>query len=715
LIVADNVTSETMSIYDLDDPAMPLWMQFNSGGTHPTQYTLGQDSWGTITSLFALNGRIYIGRTAAGFVTVDFANDYGERDSTDGHHRYVNIANRNASSEDIVLFGGSYYIPNGTINDIAATVLEGAEIGALGLPIPTVAVATASGISWIHPNGDVYDSTAYGAVNELTTFGRDEWVGANTAATEVVRIYKTAFADGHLEDAGREYLATGIPAILDGDPVLASTSKGVAVGTPDGLSLVKDNPAKSTDSAVAYITSAYNTGYMVGDIRFAGLAGNGTADEEREDRSVKGNDLAETGTIDSAAVATGAELYAYSGFTASDYLSRAYDADFDFGTGDFSVMVWFKTTDGSGTQHMVDRSASTAVQRWSIQMNSSGQVRIYISDGTNSDATAATQLWNDGNWHLAVGVKRGTSSLEMYIDGKLTSADTSLAATSTLSDGDAVLKVGVRAAVEEDEFTGSLSLLRISATAPTPQQIKEIYEAEKPLFAANAKCLLQGDNATVQGLAYDKSTGILQATQAASTTNASATMFRGLEVADTFLGNAHDSSWTYNSATLLAANGGVSAYYRSGGSLLCDLPAIDVRSALNEDATKLPDDGKLHFSGVTTDATPTVIGQIPISENESVVIRAKMWGKRYNYTTSSWWLLGEIVQNYYRDIGGNVIEPSETPTMSLIDEGSAALDFTLEESTASQTMQLKVTGGATRIEWTASVEVQRISDKTYER
>jgi hypothetical protein len=226
---------------------------------------------------------------------------------------------------------------------------------------------------------------------------------------------------------------------------------------------------------------------------------------------------------------------------------------------------------------------------------------------------------------------------------------------------------------------------------------------------------LQGDNATVQGLAYDKSTGILQATQAASTTNASATMFRGLEVADTFLGNAHDSSWTYNSATLLAANGGVSAYYRSGGSLLCDLPAIDVRSALNEDATKLPDDGKLHFSGVTTDATPTVIGQIPISENESVVIRAKMWGKRYNYTTSSWWLLGEIVQNYYRDIGGNVIEPSETPTMSLIDEGSAALDFTLEESTASQTMQLKVTGGATRIEWTASVEVQRISDKTYER
>ena len=54
-----------------------------------------------------------------------------------------------------------------------------------------------------------------------------------------------------------------------------------------------------------------------------------------------------------------------------------------------------------------------------------------------------------------------------------------------------------------------MALWRISATAPTAAQIKEIYEAEKPLFQENAKCTLNGSSDGVQCLAYDDSTELL--------------------------------------------------------------------------------------------------------------------------------------------------------------------------------------------------------------
>ena len=60
------------------------------------------------------------------------------------------------------------------------------------------------------------------------------------------------------------------------------------------------------------------------------------------DRSVNANGLQVHGTITKSAVATGADLVAYSGFSASNYLEQPYNTDLDFGTGDFSMMGWAK-------------------------------------------------------------------------------------------------------------------------------------------------------------------------------------------------------------------------------------------------------------------------------------------------------------------------------------------------------------------------------------
>ena len=59
------------------------------------------------------------------------------------------------------------------------------------------------------------------------------------------------------------------------------------------------------------------------------------------------NGLQVFGTVTKTAVATGADLVAYSGFSASNYLEQPYNSDLDFGTGDFSFMVWLNTPDNS--------------------------------------------------------------------------------------------------------------------------------------------------------------------------------------------------------------------------------------------------------------------------------------------------------------------------------------------------------------------------------
>jgi hypothetical protein len=63
---------------------------------------------------------------------------------------------------------------------------------------------------------------------------------------------------------------------------------------------------------------------------------------------------------------------------------------------------------------------------------------------------------------------------------------------------------------------------------------------------------------------------------------------------------------------------------------------------------------------------------------------------------------------------GNVVEESEG--MKLVESDAASTDIDLVADTSAQTIQIKVTGiSATRMVWKATVEVQRITERSYER
>ena len=117
-------------------------------------------------------------------------------------------------------------------------------------------------------------------------------------------------------------------------------------------------------------------------------------------------------------------------------------------------------------------------------------------------------------------------------------------------------------------------------------------------------------------------------------------------------------------------------------------------------------------------ATPTVIGHIPIAIGEKVTVKARVQASVYNITS---------LNGYYEEITATFQRPYDTgtvavhtsfsnPTHSLSDTTLAGLDVELNANDTAKTCEVKVTGSASyRMQWNATVEVQRISEKTYER
>jgi hypothetical protein len=750
LLVVDNASGAGgITVYDLDDPSMPMFMVFSKSGTSINSQSLCSTD-DQISCVYALNGRIYFGTSSGGdyygLRQCDLTTDTYSIYNYGAGERVSPSSDRNAIHDwAAISANAAKKIVNNTVNDVAATIVEGSEIGALGLPIPTVAVGCgtggAGGVSIIHANGTVTNWATSGSEGKRVAFTKNNSLLASqgqyvtcfpqhTFYTAVSTSYISSITGGHTyyqHNVGGTSKQVLLGSAAHGNFLGDAIGNDFAAGSTVGLSLVKKNDGNNDEGAIAYITSDYNTGYQLGDIRLAVAAiKNATVTAYDEtgnfgDRSVKGNTLTNSGTITCTPVATGAEAYGLSGFDTSNYLSRANDTDFDFGTGDFSISLWVKNTDWSGDKRLLGRSESTTAKRLSLYASGT-TLTLYLRDGADTLIYNTNVLKNNVWQH--VFAFRKSSKLYLYVDGR--SVATPVASTTNITPTSAAaLVIGAEtfdnlSSISNPLTNGSLSLVRISATAPTPTQVKEIYEAEKPLFRSGAKCLLsQVTHTAVNDLAYDNSSDLLYVGTTSADAGDSVSVYRGLERVDTKDGQ--DLGWDGASANLLAAAGGVVGYARTSGTggLVLDIPPFDVRGDTNISDSKSSNDGKIRFTGVTAStATPTVIGHIPIAIGEKVTVKARVQASVYNTTS---------LNGYYEEITATFQRPYDTgtvaahtsfsnPTHSLSDTTLAGLDVELSANDTAKTCEVKVTGSASyRMQWNATVEVQRISEKTYER
>jgi len=239
-----------------------------------------------------------------------------------------------------------------------------------------------------------------------------------------------------------------------------------------------------------------------------------------EDRSVNNNGLAVYGTVTKSAVATGADLVAYSNFSTSNHLRQPPNSNMNIGTGDAYEMIWYKTTVTSGYLMLISyeggaNGTDDYGKPFNIRLETGNIVGYASHNGFSTYDTFSHPIDTaDGLWHCAAWVKRG-QVFELYIDGEFVGSDTGAVGSNALSDANTELVIGARkrGKVPGDSvepFTnGSLALARIGKSAPFPEQIKKMYEDEKCLFHENAKATLYGSSDAVTALAFDDTTNLL--------------------------------------------------------------------------------------------------------------------------------------------------------------------------------------------------------------
>ncbi len=274
--------------------------------------------------------------------------------------------------------------------------------------------------------------------------------------------------------------------------------------------------------------------YCIGANGLTATYDNAFVVECENDRSVNNNGLAVYGTITKTPVATGSNLVAYSGFSASNYLLQPNATP--PGAGNFSLSFWIRPgtlNSGSGSYfHLFSLGTSTTAGQASptgfvLKMttdsgaSSNGYIPYFYSVSTDFGTYDANVYFPLGTWSHCVAGRNG-NVFYMYINGTLVKTGT----TSTTNFTNTYLSIGhpVNNFSNEQGGNAQVSLLRYSTTFPSPEQIRKIYEDEKALFQPNSQCTLYGPSDAVTALAYDDTTKLLSVG-----TSSGRSDFQGLE------------------------------------------------------------------------------------------------------------------------------------------------------------------------------------------
>jgi len=153
---------------------------------------------------------------------------------------------------------------------LALPALPGALRDGAGLPIPTVAVATAGGCSVIHPDGRVVSITD-GTGHEAVSFVSDTLLAINRTAYTSVFVGPIPYASvAYGSWTGARYFDNGSqsPALLIGVPSVLSTD---AYANSVALQRMAYEEGNLANSMVSYAANTFATGWQPGDIRLAAL------------------------------------------------------------------------------------------------------------------------------------------------------------------------------------------------------------------------------------------------------------------------------------------------------------------------------------------------------------------------------------------------------------------------------------------------------------
>ena len=299
----------------------------------------------------------------------------------------------------------------------------------------------------------------------------------------------------------------------------SSNANSVVSVTGSGTYFTTTNLAPGKEHSFYFTSDQASTTVRIGSNVGAGSnrvqeVNNVSVREVEEDRSVNSKGLQIHGTLQRDPVATGAELVAYHGVSANNFLRQPYNPDLNFGTGDFSIFVWAKKNTFSTNHYIIDRARTSpswggSSGRAYFIINSSGYHRFKLAGGSQQDGDQSTM---PTGVFTQIGFVRRSGAMELYFNGQIVQTITGSNASANFDNGNLRQTLTVNRYADgfaSDYTMDRMALLRISGSAPTEEQIKKMYNDEKCLFHENAKCTLHGTSDDVIALASDDTNDIL--------------------------------------------------------------------------------------------------------------------------------------------------------------------------------------------------------------
>jgi len=169
----------------------------------------------------------------------------------------------------------------------------------------------------------------------------------------------------------------------------------------------------------------------------------------------------------------------------NDYVQVQPYPAMQFGTGDFSVDAWVKTTSFNNTVRVIvdhREENGPTVRGYSLFLGANNLLAFQIADGPsfiNYPSTLAVPP--DGRWHMvAVTVKRNDpQGIKFYVDGvqQALGRDPTGHTGSVTAGPCYPFRVGSRSSTVSGLFPGSIDEVELFRRALTPAEIKAIYDA----------------------------------------------------------------------------------------------------------------------------------------------------------------------------------------------------------------------------------------------
>jgi len=538
---------QKVTIYDGDDPDLPMWMVFKNGRSPLA--SLNWYSSAVITDIkqsCALNGTVVI-NPANGLVIYNFISDdirlaYGGTPyvlwprTIDVRNNYVSAA----------AGGDGYVLNHQKVNDLDMTVAtDSLTDEGTGIPKPTIGCATENGVTIIKHDDSVVFVNSDGSVGPgtdgISFYNASQFVvGWDTVGTGTRNTYSYTIPSANISASA--YLGryvdntTGSGAFLYYSIGASRVDRTFALKghrrnrfafrgtfTGDAICLVDEDQRSSggNNGMTAFIRPDYTTGWLHGRNKcvYFSSTTTGSITSQEDDHSPNSKHLTINGTLEREFANKGTEIVGYHGFSSSNFLEHSsFNAA---GSGNFAVTFWMKpislNAGSSGYFHLFSvGSSGTGGQGRStgfvvkMTTGSSSSTAGYVpyffnADGGNHHGTYnANNFLPLGAWSQCVAMRRDGRAY-MFINGKKVQTGNTWSTNLT----DSHLTVGKAFGYNEFGGDGRVALLRYEVgTAPQDDQVMAMYEDEKHLFKQNAKCTIFGDSLEIKDCCYDRKTDI---------------------------------------------------------------------------------------------------------------------------------------------------------------------------------------------------------------